>query len=583
MLFKNKNLKKFTAASTSICMIGASSIFTACAASADTWKNNVGSINLDTMEVSGLGIAADGTTVKITEGGDYTVTGTLADGMIYVNCDDKVKLRLSGASITNADGPCIYFEQSQKGFITITEGTQNTLTDGTEYTDSDAKGAIFSNDDIEIKGSGSLTVTSNYNHAIVSDDKIDIQNGNLTLTAAKDGLHANDDITVSGGTIEIKSADDGLQSEDTVNIDGGTFNITADGKAITGNGNVTVNSGTINILKATEGIESKAELTINDGDINITCSDDGLNTGNQKQNNEQTDTANPDGQNPPQPPQDGTQPDITQLPQMPQNGEQIQPPQNGDNAAPPQMPQDGTQTQPPQNNIKGNKNMQNKNEMRPPRTNGGNNNMQTPPNQNQNSAQTPQNGEQTQPPRENGEFGGKKAPNSKNGTDDGTHLITINGGNIYINADGDSIDSNGDLVINGGNITIDGTVSNGDGILDSDGEITINGGTLLGIGSSGMFETPSDTSKQNTICVFFDTQKESSVITVKNSSGKTIAEHTAKKSYSAIIYSNSDIEKGESYSVYIDGTLVQTVKSDNVVTSAGSKQNTRANMQFKMR
>lgn len=539
MLFKNKNLKKFTAAATSICMIGASSIFTACAASADTWKNNVGSINLDTMEVSGLGIAADGTTVKITEGGDYTVTGTLADGMIYVNCDDKVKLRLSGASITNADGPCIYFEQSQKGFITITEGTQNTLTDGTEYTDSDAKGAIFSNDDIEIKGSGSLTVTSNYNHAIVSDDKIDIQNGNLTLTAAKDGLHANDDITVSGGTIEIKSADDGLQSEDTVNIDGGTFNITADGKAITGNGNVTVNSGTINILKATEGIESKTELTINDGDINITCSDDGLNTGNQKQNNEQTDTANPDGQNPPQPPQDGTQPDITQLPQMPQNGEQIQPPQNGDNAAPPQMPQDGTQTQPPQNNIKDNKNMQNKNEMRPPRTNGG--------------------------------------------TDDGTHLITINGGNIYINADGDSIDSNGDLVINGGSITIDGTVSNGDGILDSDGEITINGGTLLGIGSSGMFETPSDTSKQNTICVFFDTQKAGSVITVKNSSGKTIAEHTAKKSYSAIIYSNSDIEKGESYSVYIDGTLVQTVKSDNVVTSAGSKQNTRANMQFKMR
>ena len=61
MLFKNKNFKKFTAVAASVCMIGASSIFTACAASAESWKSNVGSINLDTMEVTGLGIAADGT------------------------------------------------------------------------------------------------------------------------------------------------------------------------------------------------------------------------------------------------------------------------------------------------------------------------------------------------------------------------------------------------------------------------------------------------------------------------------------------------------------------------------------------
>ena len=110
MLFKNKNLKNFTAAATSICMIGASSIFTACAASADTWKNNVGSINLDTMEVSGLGIAADGTTVKITEGGDYTVSGSLNDGMIHINTADRIKLRLKNANITSSNGPAVFTE-----------------------------------------------------------------------------------------------------------------------------------------------------------------------------------------------------------------------------------------------------------------------------------------------------------------------------------------------------------------------------------------------------------------------------------------------------------------------------------------
>ena len=66
----------------------------------EEWKNNTGEINLDNMSVTGSGIIVDGNTVKITDGGDFTVSGTLADGMIYVNAEEKVKLRLSGASIS---------------------------------------------------------------------------------------------------------------------------------------------------------------------------------------------------------------------------------------------------------------------------------------------------------------------------------------------------------------------------------------------------------------------------------------------------------------------------------------------------
>ncbi|MCH5186472.1 MAG: carbohydrate-binding domain-containing protein, partial [Oscillospiraceae bacterium] len=91
----------------------------------DLWKENTGEIDLDTMTVSGNGVSADGNTVKITQGGDFTVTGTLENGMILVNTDSKVKLRLSNANISNSSGPAIYFEDCKKGYITIKKDTEN--------------------------------------------------------------------------------------------------------------------------------------------------------------------------------------------------------------------------------------------------------------------------------------------------------------------------------------------------------------------------------------------------------------------------------------------------------------------------
>jgi len=63
---------------------------------------------------------------------------------------------------------------------------------GSSYT-IDAKASIFSNDDIEIKGSSRLDVVGNYKHGICSDDDLVIENGKVVIT---DGLHANDTIQV---------------------------------------------------------------------------------------------------------------------------------------------------------------------------------------------------------------------------------------------------------------------------------------------------------------------------------------------------------------------------------------------------
>lgn len=149
--------------------------------------------------------------VTITEGGDWEVTGSCDNSMIYINTgeekdvNDKVKLRLNGMSLTNTSGPAIYFDRCKKAFITIEDGTTNTVSDGTAYSESnaEAKGAIHSDDTLEIKGKGTLNVNGNYKHGINSDDDIIIENGVINITSVKDGLHANDDITLSGKNIKL--------------------------------------------------------------------------------------------------------------------------------------------------------------------------------------------------------------------------------------------------------------------------------------------------------------------------------------------------------------------------------------------
>jgi hypothetical protein len=66
-----------------------------------------------------------------------------------------------------------------------------------------------------------------------------------------------------------------------------------------------------------------------------------------------------------------------------------------------------------------------------------------------------------------------------NANNDGVSTITINGGKLTIDADGDGIDSNGSITINGGNIIA--TSKGGNGGIDADGDILINGGDIIAL------------------------------------------------------------------------------------------------------
>ena len=625
----------------------------------DSWKDNTGTVDLDNVEVTGDGISVSDNVITISKGGDFEVTGTLDDGQIVIDTEEKVKLRLSGMSLTNKNGSAVYVKNADKAYITLTDNTKNTLTDGENYTsgDENEKGCITSRDNFEIKGSGSLTVNGNYNHGIFSSNSIEIGNGNITVNAKNDGIHANDTLAISGGTVNVTAEGDGLQaeeildisegevnvtttgevkastsndfggrgemkdssqmtddeiksmreqmnnnqftqteesddSEDTsskgikadwmldisggevtvnstdhaihcasdINITGGTLNLSSESKkGISGHGDVTIDDGDITITKSTEGIESKKTLTINGGDIDITASDDGLNSGGTGANQN---GGFGGGTNM----QFGQQGDRGQIGRPNSNG------QGGNQMTPPEMPSDqnGNQMTPPEMPSNQNGNQMTPSEM-PSDQNGG---QMTPP-----EMSNGQNGNQMTPPEmPNGQNGNQMTPpnmqQAEGNEQDSEHHIQINGGNIKIVADADGIDSNGSLFINGGTVTVDAQAMGAESAFDTDGAFIVNGGTIIGVSGSGMDESPNSYSAQNVILAYTTSQiSAGDEVKITDSNGKTIAEYTAVKGGSKIVYSSDKLKTGETYTVYASGEEVGSAEIESSITKIGTKSN----------
>lgn len=190
--------------------------------------------------MEGNGATVDGSTVTITAEGVYVVSGSLDDGQLAVEApeDAKVQIVLAGATIHNEDGPAVYVKQADKCFITLADGTQNALTDGAEYVLEDGSdepyATLFSRADLTLNGTGALTVTSAYRHAVCSKDDLVITGGTYVVNAVEDALRGRDCVKIADGDFTLIAGGDGIKSnKDTkatkgfVSIDGGTFVIEA--------------------------------------------------------------------------------------------------------------------------------------------------------------------------------------------------------------------------------------------------------------------------------------------------------------------------------------------------------------------
>ena len=202
----------------------------------------------DSVRFEGKGIAVRGSKVGITKGGTYRISGSLSDGQIEINTEKKVVLQLDGVSIKNSAGSAINVINAKRVNMELMPGTVNSLEDGSVQHDAD-KGTLFSNDTLEIGGSGTLNIRANYAHGIASDDDIIVNGGRLHIVSTKSGLFANDDITINGGTLYCDAGTNGIKCKNTISINGGTSVLmggTREEKgAVIAIGGLTINGGTL--------------------------------------------------------------------------------------------------------------------------------------------------------------------------------------------------------------------------------------------------------------------------------------------------------------------------------------------------
>lgn len=248
-----------------------------------TTSENTITLNGTSANSSSSGVSISGSKVTITKGGYYVVSGSLSDGQLVVNADTgTVRIKLNTASITNTASSPFYGKKAAKIIVFLADGTSNTLTDASTYTNTDEPNAcMFSNCYMSVTGAGSLTVKGNYNDGISSDDGLVINSGTLTVTAKDDGIRGKDFLTVNGGTIGVtattghalKSDNETESGYGCVRIKGGTLTLSSTQKdGLHATKRVVVEDGTLTITaSASQGLTADSLVNIKGGKIGVTA------------------------------------------------------------------------------------------------------------------------------------------------------------------------------------------------------------------------------------------------------------------------------------------------------------------------
>lgn len=250
-----------------------------------------GSVDGVTVSVNGADVVVNSSVKNVC----YTVSGTTSDGFLKIYSDKKFELKLNGVNITNPDGAAINIQSKKRGYIVLADGTTNTLTDGTKYSDAtddeDMKACFFSEGKMLLSGKGTLNVYGNCKAGIRSDDYILFRPGNNVYVNATAGnaVKANDGIYIKGGVINVETsaaACKGLSCDSLIQIDGGrttaittgTGEYDSDEQDVSGSAGVkadgifVMNGGEL-YCKSTgaggKGISTDQTLTVNDGIIKV--------------------------------------------------------------------------------------------------------------------------------------------------------------------------------------------------------------------------------------------------------------------------------------------------------------------------
>lgn len=496
-----------------------------------------------TGSASGVSISQSGAHVTVTStasGIAYELSGSTTNGSFKIYSDYKFQLTLNGATITSTQSSAINIQSSKRCFLVLTDNTESTLTDASTYNttdDEDEKACLFSEGQVIVSGSGSLTINGNYKHGICSDEYLFVRSG-CTITVAsavKDAIHTNEAFIMTGGTLLLTPSSDGIDcEEDYIDIRGGLIKAEITGtasKAIKAETSITITGGTFVLLTSGGGEYDSDDKDVSacaaikaGGDINISdctayikstgkggkgISADGalyvnsgvfriLTTGAQYTYSSSL-TASPKG--------------------MKADGNVII---SGDTVIVKTTGGEGSEGIESKATLK--------------------------------------------------IEGGLVAVYSYDDALNATSNITITGGGVYAyGSNNDGIDSNGTLTISGGTIVASGTTTPEEA-FDTDGNtFKITGGILVGMGGTGTGDTsPTSSACTQNSLIYKSSASSGTVYTILAADSTHIMSYTAPRTYSsmAMLFSSAKLEQGTTYSIYTGGSLTGGTEFFGLVTDA---------------
>lgn len=511
------------------------------------WDDSTPIITLsgNSASCADTGVSIDNGMVTITEGGTYVIRGTLS-GSLTVNGDADFHLIFDGITITADNTAPFCVQDAKKVVITLADGSENTLTDPTQYTEfldteqTEPNAALFAKSDLTINGSGSLTVNGSCAHGIHCKDTLRIVSGTITVNAARDGIKGKDAVIIKDGMISVTAGEDGVRSDNTTDAQCGY---------------ISLEGGTITVTAQQDGFQSETCTAISDGTITVTSGGGTANA--QAQGNDNFGMGRfPD--------RDSTQAQATDTEtvstkaikagtELLLRGGAITADSAEDalHANHTITIEGGTTTLAAGDdgihadsllNISGGTHCVSQSyeglEAEVIRISGGTLSI-TADDDGINASDGSGSSQ--------GGMGGFGAASA-------TAAFEMTGGHLAVYAGGDGLDSNGTMTISGGTALVHGPTNDGNGALDSGSGVTVNGGLLIAAGSSGMAETPDSSSAQNCVSLGVDTQDGGTLVCIQNSNGEAILVFAPSKQFSNIVFSTNAFTEGETYTVLLGGT-----------------------------